>query len=293
MNSVLNGVTFRLDTQSEFRDSDFISIEEYEVDKMSPELKLGIDRTAIERAWPRGAQSLHALVRVVDLQLRRAQVLLNAPIETLPDSYRLSKEVVEALAWQSGIKLTVALVLNADRARQPGKPFFKGHWVARKDFRVGKMGKQRSFPIMRWTAEDFENVRLPGDTSYWLELNVDDFNRKFDPSEEAFRICVRADVFDVLVDSQNSAPARAVTALLLSEITTDILFAALKNLPSTEELQPDGVLASILGRICKATAVTRERLLSLAQADDRATIRAFVQSALGTRRLIVGIKNIN
>jgi hypothetical protein len=162
----------------------------------------------------------------------------------------------------------------------------RGHWVARKDFSIRAKAEPRAFPIERWTAEDFARQGLPRDSVYWIQFMADDLNGRFDDPGEAFRVCLRADVYDALVSAEETPQARALLAMIAAEILAEVLWRGLNNLDAGEEIERGGLLHSALGRVGKATNATQETLRKLVVDGELSSLRSFAQAAVGARRAV-------
>jgi hypothetical protein len=235
-----------------------------------------------------GLEHLSVVISLQDMHLHRNEVVLEKNLTEVPESWELPRETRDRFAWRSGVQATVALVLNADRQIVVGEPFLRGHWLERKVFSIRSKSEPLStFPIEKWPADEFVRRHLPSDSVYWIEFISDDFNQRFEDPGEALHLALRDNVYDTLADNEQTPAGKAVLALILAEVVTDILWIGLKNLTATDELQRGGVLHGVLDLIRKSTGTTREQLTRYTEREEgRAWLRANVQAALGSRREI-------
>lgn len=278
----LGSVHLRLFSDAEWDDRTAFEVEQDRLSDVSPEFQLDIDKRA-KREGRIESNRLSIVVTLRDLHLRRSEVVFEKPLKDVPEFWAPPYDVYREFAWASGVKATVALVLNATRRPTVGEPYLRGHWLERKVFLVRPRSQPHSFPVERWTAEDFAKKKLPKDTAYWVDFLTDDFNRRFDEPGEALRIAFRDDVFDALADKESSPSSRAILALIISEVATDILAKALETVES-DELDRAGVLYAVLERIRKATGAKREELADYVKNGNRAALRAHVQAARSMHR---------
>jgi hypothetical protein len=286
----IDSIQLRLLSSQTFSDDTAFVLRQEDLGNFKPEFRFDINRDSIEVLWPNGSKVLELVIRATDLRLRRSQMIFKQVIDRVPESWEIPQDIFQRLAWTAGVKFTVALVLVSSRTPIPGEPFLRGHWVARKDFSVGLQVQKSIFPIERWTANDFVKHGLPPDSAFWIDFITDDFNRRFEESEEAFRVCFRADVYDALAESQNTVAGKAVMSILFSEITADVLWMGMRSLGLGDELKRGGVINDLVVKILKATNTTQEALSKMARNHDRTSLRAHVQATLATRRDIVKIK---
>jgi hypothetical protein len=115
---------------------------------------------------------------------------------------------------------------------------------------------------------------------------ADDLNGRFDDPGEAFRVCLRADVYDALVYAEETAQARALFSMITAEILAEVLWRALRNLDAGEEIERGGLLHSALARVAKATNATQETLRKFVVDGELSSLRTFAQAAVGARRAV-------
>ncbi|GIV03747.1 MAG: hypothetical protein KatS3mg015_2577 [Fimbriimonadales bacterium] len=280
----LAGVRFRLSPEADFDERTSFDVSEVKSTDIAPEFRLSIDQSALESLGSLSPPDLSLVVRLADSRLRRSELVFESGLESLPETWAVPPDVRNRFSWKSGVDASVAVVLRSERPPGPGQPFMPGHWVARKDFSVRAKAAPRALSIERWTAEDFVREGLPRDSVYWIQFVTDDLNSQFNDPGEAFRVCLRADVYDSLVGSHDTRQGRAVMSLIAGEILTEVLWRGLRNLGDGEEIVRGGLLHAAVARVRKATNSTDEVLRRLAADDELSTLRAFVQAALGVRR---------
>lgn len=286
----LAGVRLRVSPDADFDERTSFDPAEIGSSDIRPEFRLGLDLSALGALSSLSPADLSLVIRLVDVRLRRSEVVLDSTAESFPQTWALPQSVRDRLSWKFGVEATVALVLKSDRSPHPGQPFLRGHWLARRDFSVRAKAEPPAFPIERWTADDFARHQLPRDTVYWIQFVADDLNRRLEDPGEAFRVCLQADVYDTLDDTQDTGPGRAVMSVLCSEVLAEILWRGLRSLEDHEEIERGGLLQSVLARVEKATNATKEALCKFVAAGELASLRAFAQAAVGTRRVVLRLR---
>lgn len=288
IDACLAGVRLKLSPDAGFDERTSFDASEAESRDVSPEFLLQVDRSALEGS-PLAASrdpSLALVIRLADARLRRSELVFESGLQSLPEMWAVPPGVRNRFSWKFGVDLSVALVLTSARSPEPGQPFMRGHWLARKDFSVRAKAEPRAFHIERWTAEDFARHGLPRDSVYWIEFITDDLNNRFDDPRDALRVYLRDDVYDALNDAQEANPGRALCSTIVAEILTEVLWRGLRNLEPAEEIERGGLLHSALARVEKATNATLERLRKLVADGELSSLRTFAQAAVGTRRAV-------
>lgn len=287
LDECLADVQFRLSSERDFNGS--TSFDASELSDIRPEFRLNIDQSALEVGSAVAAHDLSLVIRLADLRLRRGELVFESAPDVIPEAWTVPPDVRRRFSWKTGVEATVALALREDREPRVGQPFLKGHWVARKDFSVRPKPAPRSFPIERWTAEDFVKRGLPKDTAYWIDFISDDLDQRFENPGEAIRVCLRADVYDALAAAEDTDQGRGVMSLILTEILAETVFRGLRGVRPSEELEPGGLLDSALRKVTRATGTTLDVLHKYVERGDVASVRAFAQAATEARRSIARI----
>jgi len=288
VDACLAGVRLKLFPGAGFDERTSFDTSEVDLRDVSPEFLLAVEQSVLE-ASPLAASrdlSLALVIRFADVRLRRSELVFQSELPSLPETWAVPPDVRNRFSWRFGVDASVALVSRSDRPVQAGQPFMRGHWVARKDFSIRGKAEPRAFPIERWTAEDFARQGLPRDSVYWIQFMADDLNGRFDDPGEAFRVCLRADVYDALVYAEETPQARALFSMITAEILAEVLWRGLRNLDAGEEIERGGLLHSALARVAKATNATQETLRKFVVDGELSSLRTFAQAAVGARRAV-------
>lgn len=285
LGEALKDVRLKLRANEDFDDRTSFDASEVELPDLRPEFALNVRVPAQESDRSLTPTDLSLVIRLADTRLHRSELVFESEIEAMPPTWSVPPEVKHRFSWRFGLTASVMLVLRADRPPEPELPFMRGHWIARKDFSVRTLPERRTFPIERWSAEDFARRGLPRDTVYWIEFLTDDINTRFDDPGEALRVCLRADVYDALVEAEDSPAGRAVAKMIEAEILTEVLWRGLDNLGSNESIERGSLLHSALARVEKATKANQEALRQLVtQGKELSSLRAFAQAAVDARK---------
>jgi len=292
VDACLAGVRLKLFPDDAFDERTSFDASDAELRDVSPEFRLVVDRSALEASRLPAVSDLSLVIRLDDTKLRRSEVVFETGLQTLPETWALPPDVRNRFSWKFGVDTSVALVLRSERPPQPGLPFMRGHWVARKDFSIRAKAEPRAFPIERWTAEDFARQGLPRDSVYWIQFITNDLNSRFDDPGEAFRVCLRADVYDAFVYAQETPQGRALFSMITAEILTEVLWRGLTDLEASEEIEKGSLLHSALARVEKATNATQGTVRQFAVDGELSSLRTFAQAAVGTRRAVARLGTV-
>lgn len=282
----LDGVRFRVLPEQAWEER--LSFDACELSDIHPEFLLDLDRSALASADVVNASDLCLVIRLADIRLRRGEVVFKSAATELPPTWTVPNDIQGKFAWRFGVKATVALVLPEGRPPRPGEPFLQGHWVARKDFSVRPKASPRSFPIERWTADEFAECELPRDTAYWIDFISDDLNQVFEDPSDAFRLCLRADVYDALSMVNDTDRGRGVMSLLLADVLAETIYRGLRDV-NPADIERDGLLDLALRKVTRATGASVEKLRRSVASGDFATMRAFVQATTEAKRHIAKV----
>ncbi|GIW91342.1 MAG: hypothetical protein KatS3mg109_1774 [Pirellulaceae bacterium] len=282
----LAGVSLRLSRDADFDQRTSFDPSEVELRDISPEFRLAVEPSALKASRLPDASELSLVIRLADARLRRSELVFESGLDNLPQTWAVPPHVTQRFSWKFGVDATVALVLRSGQLPRPGQPFMRGHWVARKDFSVRCRAEPHVFLIERWTAEDFARHGLARDGAYWIQFITDDLNTRFDEPGQAFRVCLRADVYDTLVQAQETPQARALFSTIAAEILSEVLWRGLHSLDGDEEIVQGGLLHSALARVEKATQITRGALRRFVAEGELSSLRTYAQAAVGMRQAV-------
>jgi hypothetical protein len=292
--AALTDVRLKLRADAEFDDRTSFDASELDSGDIRPEFELNVQADALEAVRPLTAADLSLAIRLTDAKLRRSELVFESGIEVLPRTWTVPPEVKDRFSWKFGLTASVALVLKANRPPEPGLPYMRGHWIARKDFSIRTLVERRTFPIERWPAEEFARRGLPRDTVYWIEFMTDDLNDRFDDPSEALRVCLRADVYDALVDNEETPAGRAVMKLIEAEILAEVLWRGLDALEACDDIARGSLLHTAVAKVVKATGTNEQALRQVVtKKRELSTLRTFAQAAVDVRRDVAKLRLAN
>lgn len=286
IDEALQQVRFKLYAEDEFDERTSFDPPESFTRSLQPEFELTVDASAWEDNLRSPKEHFSLVIKLTDPRLHRSEIVFNTAIDEIPRTWSLPTNEREKFSWSPGFVATVALVLSQDREPEPGMPFLRGHWVARKSFRIRTAPSSRAFRIEPWTGDDFARNGLPRDTVYWIRFLAERLDERFDDPSEAFRVYLREDVYDALCEAERSSSGRAVLKLILAEILAEIIWRGLHKLKPEEDIPTDSLLHAILKKVEKRTGLNLAKLRRLGSDSDLASIRAYAQAAVDAPRTI-------
>jgi hypothetical protein len=292
--AALSNVRLKLRADAQFDDRTSFEVSELDSGDIRPEFELNVRIDALEAVRPLTAADLALVIKLTDTRLWRSEPVFVSDIEDLPRTWTVPPAVKDRFSWKFGLIASVALVLKANRSPEPGLPYLRGHWIDRKDFSVRPITERRAFPIERWTAEDFARRGLPRDTVYWIEFLADDLNDRFDDPSGALRVCLRADAYDTLLDTEETPAGRAVMKLIEAEILAEVLWRGLDALEPGDDISRGSLLHTVVAKVVKATGTNEQELRQVVTTRrDLSTLRTFAQAAINVRRDVTKLRSAN
>lgn len=287
VDACLHGVGFGLSQDTVSTETTSFDPNDIEPGAFEPRFSLDVDMSALHSSPVASlSHSMDLVIRLADARLHRSEIVFRSELGRLPNTWVIPANVRDRFAWKHGVEASVALLMTSNRPVQLGQPFMRGHWVARKDFSIRAKSEPRALPIERWAAEDFERCGLPGDTVYWVQFNTEELNTRFDDLGAAFRVCVRADVYDALLASEEAPYARAMCSVFAAEIVSEVLWRGLRNLEEGEAIERGGLLHSVVAQCIRKTGAKEQTLRRLATDGEFSSLRTFAQATVGARQFI-------
>lgn len=264
-----------------------VEVEESDLPDVRPEFRIAL---AEEASKLDSEADLRLVIRVSDSNLHHSEVIFQEEPRGLPETWQVPDDIRKRLPWSLGTRVSVALVLASDREQQPGKPWKRGQWIARKDFLIGPKPTRGTFPIQRWSPEEFRRQGLPRETVWWVEFLTEDLNETIEDASEALQVCLREDVHNFLSRYGDKPVGRAVGKVLLSEVLAQLLLKGLAQIQSEDQIKRDSLLGAVVTRIRKATGVTEGQLIRLAREGDVLGLKAFCDACVETRRALLELR---
>ncbi|NWG75490.1 MAG: hypothetical protein HXY24_12925 [Rubrivivax sp.] len=280
----LDGAQIRLFEDQPFTETTSFVIEDQEVGKLAVVVKPNVsDRVLQEGAIKRGKLAL--VVTAVNPFLKRTELVgkfvLSGPA---PEEVPLGAEVLERLGGGANMTVDVALCLVTELAKEPGKPFMQGHWLAKKSFDLRPPKPAEDFGVEPMNDEGWKAMNLPAKTLYYVQYHGH-VNEPANKDLQIAKVWIHEDVYKKLA-ADNNKLARPVMAFLAAEIPCQILMASFDEWKEAEAPEPRSPLSAFLKRINKAQPTTFAQLKQLLSEPGQARLRAILQADQQTVRQV-------
>lgn len=290
---ILDNVCIRLSPDMDWKNSTSINLENVDIRNFQPEFKMNINRS-IGFPYEIDKDDISLIVSMEDIRLHRREKIFEWKFNEIPEIVSIPETFYKHFGWIFGFRATVALILNKKRAGKVGEPTLRGHWIDRKDFSVAPERETSSFPIERWTADDFERHNLPKRTSYWFEIFEEGLYREIEDPRNVFRLALRDKVYDSLVRNEKNNVGKAIINLITTEIVTDILMKGFTEPREGDIIEDKSILRKAIKNISKSLDIKEEdiekKISNYAREDDRSSVRAYVQTSFKLDRLLARLE---
>lgn len=180
------------------------------------------------------------LVLVAAPRLRFIDMVLRcdlSAIEAIPSRISLSHPIrPRALhAPHGGADIQVILCLNRALEPRPLRPFRKGTWLGRQEFRVRSDLSGSGFVPIRMTDDDRRHLGIPKEAARFATLDDED---PFDvePAPDIVKLYVDGELLDRLAVAAGTPVGKHLQRQLFLDATTAIVFAAHRRLMEDPDL---------------------------------------------------------
>ena len=276
--SALENTGIRLTAESDICQEASFELDDADLLKLEPVIYPTI---ANIHSWiPQGlsASDLDLLVLARQALLKRSELVGRYPLsEPIPDEIEIPGDVIELLGGGRNAQMTVAIVLAADRDPEPGSPFVRGHWLARKTFSLRTRSTPALFDIRPRGDEEWVANGYPAKTLYAVEYLSGIEATDEDGAASIAVVHIHSDAHIRLVDTKLGD---SVQPLLAAEIITSILQQSLSDWEGLETAPSGSALETLVKQLTKVQAVSLHELAALAKSGSP-RLRAIVQSRLG------------
>lgn len=278
VSDILEKCELRLERNGTFSSKDTFAIGDMDPGNLGVAIKIPIPPEDLETRTSLNREDLSIAIIITDHRLKKSECVFKACIDEIDgEPYELSNQQMGDFFWPGYVSIDVVILLSRDKDIIPTKPFRQGHWLARKRFSLNAENENPSFRIIPWTSEQFIERGLPGDTVYFVDFIDENLNIPFSELENALRIYIHEDIFNILSRNEGAAINRLAERILQTEILSCIIAQSLNSI-SGDDLIEDGVLSSLVRKIENATGVGMERLKQFSARPGHSELKAVVQS---------------
>lgn len=287
ISEALDGSLIRLKSGDAFIEAESIKVAVSEVGSLDISVKVNLNPESLAALSPSEKKSLNCVVLLESGFLKRTEIL---EVRDLSDAKSFELDVAPELTrrLRAGFSttLSLALYLNEEREKSPGKPFHKGHWLAKKTFNLDVEKESVAFSIEPLDEAVRKRFSLPSGTLYFINY-IGGLNEVVQPDSPPARVYVAKEVIDRLTLSSQQKNAATVESFLTAELTAAIVIRAFDEMDAEEAVTPGSPLASVLKRLKDGFGADESAIRRWATENDGLTLRGYLHSDSQTVRNIL------
>jgi len=290
---LLKSVAFRLTSEDEFSELESVHKEELDRDLLSPELKINLSAQDLVEQLDIDPTLLRLIISIEDKALKKCEVVYEEKIKDLSEFIiKLPKSTLSDFSWLGDTKLRISLVLAENRAGAIGKASIAGHWLAKKEFSIGKIKDTARFPITIIKPEKFKELfGLPPETTYYVDILTDDLNQPLEDIQNIVNIYITESVNNVLSREETTQAGRALNLLIYCDTAATILSYGFSQLENDTHLIEDSILSLVANTLAKETGISINKIIEMAKQPGGSKLRALIQTQISLTRSLKSIGN--
>jgi len=284
----LSHASIRLYENIPYTEESSFVINEQDVGRLDISIRPSIDRQLIESCPKAVRDELTLVVRATNPFLKRTQVVTRCPVLSVPQEITIGSEVLEKLGGGTNLDLDSFVCLDAELPKKAGRPFFPGHWLAKKGFKLRSARVAEDFDIEPLDDAGWTQRGYPPKTLYLVQY-IGPMNEKTLPEQQIAKVFVHVDVYRRIAAETNPKNVRAIQAILAAEIVCQILAASISMSEWEDATAPEAgsPLSAVLKRINKTFKCDLASLRALAREPGLQKLRAVLQADQDVVRAIV------
>jgi hypothetical protein len=215
--------------------------------------------------------------------LKRTEIIGRFRLDQpLPEEIKVAPELLKSLGGGRNTQITLAIVLADDRPPNPGSPFVRGHWLARKTFALRTRSTPVLFDIRTRTEDEWVANGYPANTLYTVDYTA---GIESPPEEGVTSVAIVYFHADAQNRLAHSKLGDAVQPLIAAEIVTNILQQSVGDWEKLQEPPKGSALDTLLKQLRKVSPVTVTELAAMIRTKP-SKVRAIIQSRLDVMRLL-------
>lgn len=262
LEQAVDGAQIRLFEDQSFTHAQLFTIEEQEVVKLAIAVKPNLSETTLNAGQIKREKLVLAVTAFNPFLKKTLSVCNVSAARKPPDQIDVGAEVLERLGGGANVTIEVALCLSAELAREPGKPFMRGHWLSKKSFDLRPPKLAEDFAVDPMDDDGWKAMGFPAKTLY----HVDYFgyvNEPADKDRPIAKVYVHSDVYKKLASDNLPKLSRPMMAFLAAEIPCQILSSSFGDWKDIEAAEPRSPLSAFLKRINKVQPTSLAQLKQL------------------------------
>jgi hypothetical protein len=282
-----SGAAIRLHDRMAYSEETSFVLNEQDIRRLNIMVRPALD-TALVHACPAVKTSrLSVIVLATNSFLKRSRIVDRYAVDGLKrEEISIGSEVLEALGGGANVSIDVCLYLNGELPIKTGRPYFPGHWLARKSFLLRSARLAEDFDVEPLDDDGWRARGLPAKTLYHVDY-IGPMNEKLEQGQQLAKVYIHADVFRHMAAASDSKGMRAIQSVLAPEIICQILAASVSEWETARHPEQHSPLAALLKRINKSYKCDLPQLREMVQERGLQRLRAILQSDQETVRAIV------
>lgn len=284
---VLDSSAIRLKPGEPFEHTEAIRIAASEVGRLEPTLRLDIDREGLASLADEDRKNIKCLVFVESSFVKRTELIQQVDLDLRePVEVEIPIDFAQRIRFGYLSKVTVALCLMNEQKMAPGKPFRKGHWLAKKTFDITVEHDSMAFSIEPLDELIRHKFGLPDGTLYFINY-LGGFNEPMEPDSPPARVYVAKEVIDRLSLATQQKTASVVESFLASEIAAFLVARAFADLGPDEEIAQGSPLAGLVKQLQGSFGVDASTIRRWSVENNGLTLKAYLHADNQTVRNIL------
>ena len=285
LEQALDTAQIRLFEDQPFTDASAFTIEEQDAARLSIALRPNLSEATLSGGAIARAKLVLAITALNPFLKRTVLVQTVALSGAAPEEVMIGAEVLERLGGGSRMTLEVALCLSKQMPKQPGSPFLRGHWIAKKTFDLRPPTIAEDFGIDPMDDAGWKAMGMPAKTLYFVQY-YSGVNEPVSKDRPMAKVLIHADAYKKLSTDSNAKMAKPLMAFLAAEIPCQILAASVSEWKDSEAPESKSPLQAFLKRINRIQPCTLDQLRSFVEQPGMPRLRAILHADQSSVRQI-------
>jgi hypothetical protein len=248
------------------------------------EFQVRVDESRIRAIYGKDISKISFIVLMRDRALHRDLVLVSVPIIDLPESITLSREQLQRTSARDRLELVFTVLMQKVSKWAPGLPVQSSSRLTSISITLQNSADGAQFPFRRKTADDFQSLGLPKDTTIYLQIDAPIELLKSEggalPLEDLLEVWLHEGLYDAVHNDKQHITATIRNSAITMTVVTQILASVESEISRGTVIETGSVINRLLQFIEKRTARPQGQLVARFQRDNRVNdIVPYIQSA--------------
>jgi hypothetical protein len=254
------------------------------------ELSVIVDTVALPKIYVKGLAKLNLIILTRDTMLRKEQVLYQAPIDNLPESFVLDPAKLKGTSCRTELPLELQICAIERSPGVSGWPNRRASRLATWYLNLLNHSKGPRFPWVRKTSEDFKAAGLPANSSYYVDLLTEPdelLSNVEDQIDDLLAVWVHEDVWIVLQQTEANLGVSGIQRLFATQVALQILEIVAPPLHKGKQYQEESVCGQLLEHIATQTKAEAAFLAGiLSKRGTSLDLAPYVSAAFGVNKAL-------